>query len=158
MSDKPFKKLPTNKEVIGRFLYYLKVDKYTVKQPMSESYDEVIAVWKKVADGAASAHTCYMSRKTVLKRLNDLNKMLKRAENPKSARSHREKWHLSVDKLFDRSKMILKTIFAKKTSKSYKIRKGHVKLLLVVKTFRQTNQKTSIQRRIYSKTSKRLRI
>ena len=54
VSDKPFSgnKLPTNKEVIGRFFYYLKVEKYTEKQAMSKSYNEVIAVSKKVADGA----------------------------------------------------------------------------------------------------------
>ena len=58
---------------------------------MSESYDEVIAVWKKVVDGVTSGYTCYnMSRKTVLKMLNDLYEMLKRAEDQKSARSHRE--------------------------------------------------------------------
>ena len=97
-------KLPTNKEVVGRFLYYLKVEKYTVMQATSESYDEVIAVWKKVSDGAASDYICYMSQNTVLKRLNDLYEMLKRVEDPKSARSHREKWHLRVDKLFDITK------------------------------------------------------
>ena len=99
VSNKPVftNKLPTNKEVIGRFLYYLKVEKYTVKQAMSESYDKVIAVGKEVADG----YTCYLSRKTLLKRLNDLYELLKRAEDPKSARSHREKWHLCVSKLFD---------------------------------------------------------
>ena len=75
---------------------------------MSESYDEVIAVWKKVTDEATSCYTCNMSRKTVLKRLNDLYEMLKRAEDPKSARSHREKWHLCVDKLFDISKNDIK--------------------------------------------------
>ena len=99
VSDNPFSgnKLPTNKEVIGRFLYYLKVEKYTVKQAMSESYDKVIAVWKKVADGATSGYTCNINRKTVLKKLNDLYEMLKRAEDPKCARSHREKWHFCVD-------------------------------------------------------------
>ena len=39
---------------------------------MSESYGKVIAVWKKVADGATLGYTCYMSRKAVLKRQNDL--------------------------------------------------------------------------------------
>ena len=50
VSDNPFSgnKLPTNKEVSRRFLYYLKVEKYTAKQAMSESFDEVIAVWKKL--------------------------------------------------------------------------------------------------------------
>ena len=65
---------------------------------MSESYDEVIAVWKKVADGATSGYTCYMRQKTVLTRLNDFYEMLKRAEDPKfGGKSHREKWHLCVD-------------------------------------------------------------
>ena len=68
---------------------------------MSESYDKVIVVGKKVADGATSGYTCYGSRKTVLKRLNDLYELLKRAEDPKSARSHREKWHLCVSMLFE---------------------------------------------------------
>ena len=79
MSDKPFSenKLPTNKEGIARFLCYLKVERYTVKQAMSESYDEVNAVWKKVGDEATSGYICYMSRKTALKRLNDLHGILK---------------------------------------------------------------------------------
>ena len=85
---------------------------------MSESCDEVIAAWKIVADGATSGYTSYTSRKTVLKRLNDLYEMLKRAEDPKSARSHREKWRLCVDKLFDIPKNDIKDIFAKKTSNS----------------------------------------
>ena len=45
--DTPFsgkKKLPTNKEVIGRFLYYLKVKKYTVEKAINATYVEVIAV------------------------------------------------------------------------------------------------------------------
>ena len=106
VSDKPFSgnKLLTNKEGIGRFLYYLKVEKYIIKQAMSESYDEVIAVWKKVAHGATSGYTCYVSQKTVLKRLNDLYELLKRAEDPKSARTHRENWRLCVGNLFDISK------------------------------------------------------
>ena len=43
-----------------------------MKQAKNESYDEVIGVWKKVADGATSGYTCYMSRETVSKKLNDL--------------------------------------------------------------------------------------
>ena len=44
--DTPFsgKKIPTNKEVIGRFLYYLKVKKYTVEKAINATYVEVIAV------------------------------------------------------------------------------------------------------------------
>ena len=91
-------------EIIERLLYYLKIEKYTVKQAMSESYEEVIAVRKKVADGATSGYTCYMSQKTILKRLNDICETLKRAKDPMSARSHCEKWHLCKDKLFDISK------------------------------------------------------
>ena len=126
VNDKPFSgnKLPINKEVIERFLYYLKVKKYTVKQTMIESYDEVIAVWRKNADGATSSYTGYMSRKIVLKRLNDLYEMLKRAEDPKSDRSHREKWHLCVDKLFDISKNDIKDHLCKEDFEFIQDQKG----------------------------------
>jgi len=104
--DQPFsgKNLPTNRDVIGRFLYYLKIKKYTLKKSLNASYEEVIAVWKKVSDGATPGYTCYMSRKTVLKKLTDLYDMLKKAEDAKSAQSHREKWISYVDKLFDIAK------------------------------------------------------
>ena len=71
---------------------------------MSATYEEVIVVWKKVAKGATVGYTCYVSRKTVLKRLSDLYEMLKKAEDPKAATKHHDKWLMYTDKLFDISK------------------------------------------------------
>ena len=69
VKDEPLceKKLSTNQDVVGRFLYHLKIKKYSVKNAMSATYNEIIAVWKKVAQGATPGYTCYLSRNTDVK-------------------------------------------------------------------------------------------
>ena len=77
VKDKPFcgKKLPTTPDVFEHFLHHLKIKKYAVKKATSATYEKIIAVWKKVAQGAI--YTCYLSRSTILKKLNDFYKVLK---------------------------------------------------------------------------------
>ena len=69
-----WEKLPTNQDVIEGICYHLKIKKYTLKT-MSATYDEITAVWKKVARGATPGYTCFLSKNTVLKKLNDLFEM-----------------------------------------------------------------------------------
>ena len=85
--------------------------------------------------------------------------MLKRTEDPTSARSHRETWHLCVDKLFDISKNDIKDHLCE-DFKFIQNQKGPRQATFggTDMKLRQTNQKTSMQRRVYLKTSKSLRL
>ena len=72
-----------NQDVVGRFLYHLKIKKYSVKKAMSATYYEIIAVWKKVVQGATAGYTCYLSRIAVLMKLSDFYEMLKKRKTLK---------------------------------------------------------------------------
>ena len=112
---------------------------------MSATYDEIIAVWKKVAQGAIPGYTCYLSGNKVLKKLSDVYNMLKRAKDPKPAAKHQEKiTYMCVDNFltYMYQKRILISIIVPKSISLFKIRKDPAKVLLEVKTSNQSIKTT----------------
>ena len=59
-----------------------KIWKCTTKKAISATYDEVIEMWKKVVEGASHGYTCYVSRKTMRKKMRNLDQIPKKAEDP----------------------------------------------------------------------------
>ena len=58
-------KLCTNFEVMQRFLHYFKYEKLSKHKYINRTCDEVILLWKKVADGSTPGYICYMTLNTV---------------------------------------------------------------------------------------------
>ena len=54
-------KLPTNLEVMLRFLYHFKCDKLSKQKSINRTCDEVVLLWQKVAEGSTPGYTCYLN-------------------------------------------------------------------------------------------------
>ena len=65
-------KLPTNLEVMQRFLHYFKYEKLSKQKSINRTCDEVILLWKKVADGSTPDCICYMTLHTVKAKMTQL--------------------------------------------------------------------------------------
>ena len=65
-------KLPTNLEVMQRFLYHFKCDKLSKQKSINRTCDEVVLLWQKVAEGSTPGYTCYLSVNSIKTRINTL--------------------------------------------------------------------------------------
>ena len=52
------------------------------KKAISAAYDEVIEMWEKVVEGASPGYTCYVSRKTMRRKMSNLHQILKKVKDP----------------------------------------------------------------------------
>ena len=98
--------------------------KCSTKKAISATYDEGIEMWEKVVEGASPGYTCYVSRKTMRKKMSNLHQILKKAEDPSPKR------HTSFSifqKMISISASVLRIITL------FRIKRDFVKLLLVVK-------------------------
>ena len=105
-------RLPTSREVLQRFIYYLKVTKTTQNEAINITCDEVICLWKKIADGSTTNYKCYKSTnstKTALQNLWNQYKKIKTSLRPDRQRSKKaiteeREFNEKLNKLFDISK------------------------------------------------------
>ena len=65
-------KLPTNLEVMQRFLYYFKCDKLSKQKSINRTSDEVALLWQKIAESSTPGYTCYLSVNAIKTRINTL--------------------------------------------------------------------------------------
>ena len=68
----PSLKLPTNLDVMQRFLYYFKCENLSNQKSINRTFDEVVLLWKKVAEGSTGGYTCYVSLNTIESKLSKL--------------------------------------------------------------------------------------
>ena len=57
--------LPTNLDVMQRFLYYSKRKKLSKQKSLNRTSDEVVFPWERVAQSSTPGYTCYMSLNTI---------------------------------------------------------------------------------------------
>ena len=65
-------KLPTNFEVMQRFLHHFKYEKLSKQKSINRTCDEVILLRKKVANGSTPGYTCYMTLNAVKAKMTKL--------------------------------------------------------------------------------------
>ena len=65
-------KLPTNLEVMLRFLYHFKCDKLSKQKSINRTCDEVVLLWQKVAEGSTPGYTCYLNVNSIKTKINTL--------------------------------------------------------------------------------------
>ena len=102
-------KLPTNLEVMQRFLYHFKCDKLSKQKSINRNCDEVILLRQKVAEGSTPGYTCYLSVNSIKTRINTLWQEYRRTqawgkrsseEQSKASKNFKEK----LESLFDIAK------------------------------------------------------
>ena len=64
------RKLPTNRDVLQRFAFFIRVDKSTRLQSVNRTCAEIVALWDKIAGQTCKSYTCYNSLKTIKRKLN----------------------------------------------------------------------------------------
>ena len=65
-------RLPINKDVLRRLLFYIKVKKISEQKSVNQTSTEIINIWKKVSSGATPGYKCFQSINTVKKKLTKL--------------------------------------------------------------------------------------
>ena len=67
-----FMKLPTNLNVMQRFLYYFKCERLSKQKLGNRTSDEAVLLWQKVAEGSTPGYSCYKNLNTIKSRINTL--------------------------------------------------------------------------------------
>lgn len=62
-------RLPTNREVLQRLLYFTKVQKKKRSDSVNLTYEEIIGLWGKIAGQTAKGYNCFQSVNTIKKKL-----------------------------------------------------------------------------------------
>lgn len=72
--------LPTTREVLQRFVFYLKVDKTTQRDAIISVWRELVAIWSKLAPSETPGYICCQGRSQISSKIEKLWKKYKRIQ------------------------------------------------------------------------------
>ena len=100
--------LPTSRDVLQRFLHYLKIENLSRSIAVQKTHEEIDFLWKKVSGETTPGYTCYLSKNAVKNKINKLWDTYKRIQkiSPSNPKYKDEKGTFvsALDTLFDISK------------------------------------------------------
>ena len=63
-----FSKLPTNSDLMQRFLYYFKCEILSKQKSINRTSDEVVLLWQNVAEGSTPGYSCVQRKLSIVQR------------------------------------------------------------------------------------------